>query len=575
MDYESEEESAEAYTYGGRGAVLLADQTVEVGATYVHEGQPGDEGDLAGVDALVRVGTAGELRAEFAATRVGTGGDEIEGTAYLGEYRHRWGGGDYRFYVRELDQRFGLGQQNASEIGIRKFGIDAMHRLNHLFSVDGLAYRHYNLATDAVRDVGEARLNLSRDWYALRGGFRYANDELDDGTTNRSDQLSLGATCNLFSSSLRLRLDHHQSLGDHNANPDYPTRTIAGGDYDLGRDVMAFAEYEVTQGDHADTEGSRFGLKATPWTGARFNSSLKRRFNEAGTRVFANLGLRQTWCFHDRWCVDASIDHSRMVKRSDNPAFNENVPPASGVENDFVVVSTGLAYREPTWSATSRLEWRRADAEEKWTLIANTFGEPREDLGLSVGGRLLRASRDDGSERIAGDIRLGLAVRPVGSRWTVLDRLDLRTERRRGNGSYSDRRQLINNLTTNSRITGRDQVAFQYGSKYTGQDIGPNRFTGYTDLVGLEWRHDLSEKWDVGLRGNRLNSWNSKRSDYGAGLSIGYNVVTNTWISLGYNIIGFRDEDFSRGNYTAQGPFLGLRLKVDQESLGSLGLNKD
>ncbi len=46
------------------------------------------------------------------------------------------------------------------------------------------------------------------------------------------------------------------------------------------------------------------GLKATPWMGARFNSSLKRRFNEAGMRVFANLGIRQTWCFHDRWCVD-------------------------------------------------------------------------------------------------------------------------------------------------------------------------------------------------------------------------------------------------------------------------------
>ncbi len=567
IDYESEEESAEAHTYGGRGAVLLGGQAVELGATYVHEGEAGGEGDLAGVDARLRVGAAGELRVEFAATRVETGEDEVDGTAYLGEYRHRWGGGDYRFYVRELDRRFGLGQQNAGEIGTRKFGIDAMHRFNHLFWVDGLAYRHYNLVTDAVRDVGEARLNFSSDRYALRAGFRYASDELDGGTKTRSDQLTIGATCKLFSSSLRLRLDHHQSVGGRNANPDYPTCTIVGSDYDIGRNVMAFAEYEVTQGDHADTQASRFGLKATPWTGARVNSSLKRRFNEAGTRVFANLGLRQTWCFHDRWCVDASIDHSRMVKYPDSPAFNENVPPASGADNDFVAVSTGLAYREPTWSATSRLEWRRADQEEKWTLIANTFGEPREDLGFSVGGRLLRASRDDGLDRIAGDIRLGLAVRPSGSRWTVLDRLDLRTERCRGNGSYSDRRQIVNNLNTNYRVTGQDQVAFQYGSKYTGQDIGASHFTGYTDIIGLELRHDLSERWDVGLRGSRLHSWNSSTSDYGAGLSVGYNVVTNTWISLGYNIIGFRDKDFSDGNYTAQGPFLRLRLKVDQETL--------
>ncbi|MFC1799372.1 hypothetical protein ACFL2Z_00460, partial [Candidatus Eisenbacteria bacterium] len=527
----------------------------------------------AGVDALLRVGAAGEIRAEFAATRVETGGDEVEGTAYLAEYRHRWSGGDYRFYVRELDRRFGLGQQNVGEIGTRKLGIDAMHRLTPLFYLDGLAYRHYNLATDAVRDVVETRLNFSNDRYALRGGFRHAKDQLDDGTANLSDQLTLGATCNLLSSSLRLRLDHHQSLGGNNASPDYPTRTIVGGDYDLGRNVMVYGEYEVAQGDHADTQASRFGLKATPWTGARFSSSLKRRFNEAGMRVFANLGLRQTWCFHDRWCVDASIDHSRMVRHSDNPAFNENIPPASGLDNDFVAISTGLAYREPTWSATSKIEWRRADNEEKWTLIASTFGEPREDLELSVGGRLLRASRDDGLDRIAGDIRLGLAVRPLGSRWTVLDRLDLRFERHDGTGSRSDRRQIVNNLNNNYRVTGRDQVAFQYGSKYTGQDIGASHFAGYTDLIGLELRHDLSEKWDVGLRGNRLHSWNSRRSDYGAGASVGYNALSNTWISLGYNIIGFRDQDFSDGNYTAQGPFFRVRLKVDQETLSDgLGL---
>jgi len=573
IDYESEEESAKSYTYGGRGAVFLADRTLEIGATYVHEGQPGGEGDLGGVDALLRVGAAGELRAEFAATRVEVGADEVEGTAYLGEYRHRWGGGDYRFYVRQLEERFGLGQQNAGEIGTRKLGVDVVHRLNHLFYMDGLAYRHYNLATDAVRDVGEARLNFSNDRYALRGGFRYANDEFADGTTNRSDQLTLGGTCNLFGSSLGLRLDHHQSLGDHNANSDYPTRTILGGDYDLGRNVMVFAEHEITRGDQADTQASRFGLKATPWMGARFNSSLKRRFNGAGMRVFANLGLRQTWCFHDRWCVDASIDHSRMVRHTGAPQFNEKVQPASGMIDDFVAISTGLVYREPTWSVTSRLEWRRADNEEKWTLIANTFGEPRPDLGLSVGGRLLRASRDDGSDRIAGDIRLGLVVRPVGSRWTVLDRLDLRTERCRGSGSHSDRRQIANNLNTNYRITNSDQIAFQYGSKYTGQDIGADRFSGYTDLIGLDLRHDLTEKWDVGLRGNRLHSWNSRRSDYGAGASVGYNVATNTWISLGYNVIGFGDAEFSDGNYTAQGPYLRLRLKVDQGTLSDcLGL---
>jgi hypothetical protein len=187
-----------------------------------------------------------------------------------------------------------------------------------------------------------------------------------------------------------------------------------------------------------------------------------------------------------------------------------------------------------------------------------------------VGGRLLRKSRDDGSDRIAGDIRFGLAVRPMGSRWTVLDRLDLRTERRRTNGSRSDSRQIVNNLSANCRITSVDQIDLHYGSRYTLQDLGPGDFSAYTDIVGLQLRHDLGERWDLGLSGNRLHSWNSGRSDYGAGASVGFNVATNTWISLGYNIIGFRDAEFSGRNYTARGPYLRFRFKVDQESLGSL-----
>jgi len=30
--------------------------------------------------------------------------------------------------------------------------------------------------------------------------------------------------------------------------------------------------------------------------------------------------------------------------------------------------------------------------------------------------------------------------------------------------------------------------------------------------------------------------------------------MTNAWVSAGYNVVGFDDEDFSAANYTADGP---------------------
>lgn len=55
--------------------------------------------------------------------------------------------------------------------------------------------------------------------------------------------------------------------------------------------------------------------------------------------------------------------------------------------------------------------------------------------------------------------------------------------------------------------------------------------------------------------------------DYSDGASVGHSLATNTWLSLGYNLVGFRDEDFSRSRHTSQGPYLKFRIKFDQQSV--------
>ncbi len=92
-------------------------------------------------------------------------------------------------------------------------------------------------------------------------------------------------------------------------------------------------------------------------------------------------------------------------------------------------------------------------------------------------------------------------------------------------------------------------------------------YSGYTDLIGIEGRYDLTKRWDIGLTAAPLHSWSADRFDYSSGASVGYNVVQNAWISLGYNFAGFKDQDFSAADYTAQGPFVKFRVKFDQDSV--------
>jgi hypothetical protein len=47
-------------------------------------------------------------------------------------------------------------------------------------------------------------------------------------------------------------------------------------------------------------------------------------------------------------------------------------------------------------------------------------------------------------------------------------------------------------------------------------------------------------------------------------------MARNLMLSVGYNFAGFEDDDFAAARYTARGPYVQFRLKVDQASLEDL-----
>ena len=567
VDYETDNSANDYYNYGGRGVVKFFDQKAEVGATYVHEDQVSTDGDLYGLDATFSIGKNTQLRAEAATTRTENFGDDEKGNAYLVELAHRSGKLDGSLYAREQQEDFGLGQQNGSESGTRKLGGEASYRFTQDMSVGVLAYRQYNLVTDAKRDVAEASVKYRKDRFSLRSGFLHANDHLGDGSNRTSNQITAGGGLFFFDKRLQLRADQALSLWD-NENVDFPTRTVLGADYKLSDSVTLFAEQEFTFSDSTqDTFGTRLGMKATPWSGGQVGTSVGQDYNENGARVFANLGLKQTWQIDEKWSVDGGFDSSWTARNSGFYIFNTNVPPASGEKDDFAAVSLGTTYRAAKWSWTWRGEYRDSETEDKWGLYSGIYGEPREGLGLSAGIQIFRTEAEAGADTTDGNIRLGLAYRPRNTSWIVLDRLDFIFEEEESRDFDFDNWRIVNNLNANYKLNWKTQIAFQYGTKYVQDTIDGDQYRGFTDLVGIEARYDLTEKWDIGVRGSVLHSWNADQFDYGTGVSLGYNIVQNTWVSVGYNFLGFEDEDFSKGSFTAKGPFVQFRFKFDQQSV--------
>jgi uncharacterized repeat protein (TIGR01451 family) len=572
--YEVFDTSASSYNYGGRGAVKVLHNKVEVGATGIHEEQNGGKGDLTGVDATVKLDGHTKVRAELSTTKSDESGPPTEGKAWLAEVSHRSEKLEGTAYLRELEPGFGLGQQNNSETGTRKTGFDLTYRMGQSFSLQTDAFRQENLTTNVVRDMAELQGKYVDKRYELFSGARFARDTFDDGTTQTSDQIFVGGRYQV-TDRLSATFRQDQSIGNENGNSDFPTRTTLGADYKLTDSSTLFAAQELTHGAQMDTSTSRVGLRSAPWTGGQVSSTVENQTSENGERLFSTLGLKQTWQVSKRWTVDAGLDRSETIRQTPSTTttvapqqFNTNVPPASGGP-DFTALSLGAGYKADKWSWTGRVEERFSDDGNKFSVFSGVNGEASEGLGLAAGVQAFQSSFTTGGRTTNDDVRFGLVYRPKNGNWIVLDRLDLlRDEQKNGTFNY-DNWRVVNNMNTNYKAGANTQLSLQYACKYVRETIDDLDYRGYTDLTGLEARYDLTKKWDIGVRGRVLHSWSVNQYQYGTGLSLGYNFVKNVLVRVGYNFTGFTDKDFSKADFTSEGPFIKLSLKFDQVSIRS------
>jgi len=85
----------------------------------------------------------------------------------------------------------------------------------------------------------------------------------------------------------------------------------------------------------------------------------------------------------------------------------------------------------------------------------------------------------------------------------------------------------------------------------------------HAQLFGARVTYDISNRWSVGALSTMLVGKGGARQ-YAYGVEVGYVLVDNVWVTLGYNLRGFRDDDLTGSDYTNRGWVLGVRYKFDE-----------
>jgi uncharacterized repeat protein (TIGR01451 family) len=602
---------------GGRVRWTSKDEKLRVGATAIHDESDVAKTNLVGADIVYRPGTGTEIRAEFA----GSDGKANSGSgltnagranAWLVEAEHHAGSFDILAYAREQQNGFGVGQTNRGETGTRKVGIDTRARINDNLSVSALGYQEDYLQSDARRRAGTAEVEYRSGATTLRAGITHANDALSDGTVNKSTIAKVAGSQRLLDNKLELSAQTELALGGQDESIDFPARHQIGARYAVTKDVQVIGSYEIAKGEAINARTARLGFDVAPWAGGRIlGSANQQAITEYGPRTFAAYGLAQSFKINEKWSVDLTLDGNKTlsgVQRND--VLNPLQPVASGgflgsddtLTEDFTAVTAGASYRGDYYSWTGRAEYRAGETTDRYgfnTAVLRQIGE-----GKAIAGQLswFSAKQNGGPSTETAQAEISWANRAAASDWAFLNKFELRYDAVKNaiaglagpiggvslniNGDAQSRR-IINSLSVNYTPIGRDdeglgldnghffergEYGLFWGTRYVSERFGADDVSGWSNVVGLDFRLDIGEFADLGASGTVRVGTGGRNVAYSGGPVLTVTPAKNMNISLGYNVVGFADRDFEESRYTRSGPFITLKLKFDQESLAGFKL---
>lgn len=597
VEYETSAAVKRNIIAGGRVAARGFNDRVEVGATYIREEGSDTVTDavsqLAGVDVTLQVDQYTQVHAEYAVTindnAAQAAGEAAQADALLVEVIRRQEALTVSAYYREDEVGFGLGQQSSAVTGgVRRYGAtvqaeigrarseESLNRAQHF--VEAEAFREESLQNGDTRTVIEGAFRRAGPLLGASIGLRTVEEDfasLEDGA-RRSTLLTTSANKNFASWGLNLSVAHEQPLGGEDESTAFPQRTILGADKTITKKATLNLRHEILKGENADGNNTVVGVTVQPFNGTSVTAAADLVTQDSARRVGATVGVDQIIRINDKW--SASLGVARRANISDIGAPLDVLPdaalspletaPASPLTQtrSFTSLYSGLGYRGEKTAAAARLELRDSALGTRFTGTVGAAREVSEVLSYALATRAEQNQLDGANDTLRFQARLGASYRPRGLGVVVFDRLDSTYDEVSG---QSKNWKIVNNLALNTEIRDRTQLSVYHGFKYSQSDFLGDSFSEVTNLIGGEVRYDVTRKLDLGLSASALIS-QSGQTDYQIGPSVGYSPVDNTWVSVGWNIEGFSDNDFEAAEFSRDGPFIKLRVKFDQHTARGL-----
>lgn len=338
-------------------------------------------------------------------------------------------------------------------------------------------------------------------------------------------------------------------------------KRIAGGvDYSVSENTVFYVRQEFTSNlsdeyyldPEDDSNRTLVGIKSKSYLETEVFSEYREKNEDNGVLPEVGYGIKKELELTERLSIYGTFERIDPIIKS-YESKNES-------EDE----------RKSSTSITLGCDYEISDISRIKSDLEFEFGSENSFLSkLGYGRKITESLYFIGKNRYytEGDVEqenrliLGLAYREYeNSRYNSLNKYELNYSKNIIDDNY---KQIAN--------IWRSSHNYEFSTKLDGtltlgiknidtiyEEIESN-YTAY--LVAGSLNYNIYKNWTTAINISKIFD-NDRNTDYGLGLEAGYIFESNLWISLGYNIVGFKDRDFDPTGELNQGAYVRFRMNI-------------
>ncbi len=300
--------------------------------------------------------------------------------------------------------------------------------------------------------------------------------------------------------------------------------TVFGINTDYAKDRNVFSEYRVREAIDGRTAEAAFGTRS----GYMLAEGLK--LTMSSERVHTLQGSRANESTANAVALDYTANE--RLKGSTRLELRQST------QSNSVLASAGAAYK----------------LDSDWTALAKGVYAVTDVKGATPG------------ERLQKRVQAGVAYRDSATDvLNALGRVEYRTEDDNTQPGIVLKRALtVGSMHFSYEPEHGLLINGRAASKWVSENSFGLSSRSSTQLFAARVTMDVTPDWDIGVQMSMLSSRGLRDRQFGVGVEAGYQLAQNTWVSVGYNLFGFKDLDLAGGEPFDKGAFIRLRYKFDE-----------